>query len=255
MPISEVHAVGAPTAGGSMLLPYFPPVYPTPDTGVPGPDNEDLFNASCLASDLVGNLVYASGEGAVRTADAMQTYIVVGVITRKTNATTAIVQKEGYVSGLFTHLVPGKQYFLGANGNLASAPFAAGTVQYLQPVGMAVKDNVLYLQPSGTVTIRDPGEGGGGYVGPATLTGNGPPDFGLGKQGDIYYDVTPNQPIAFYGPKSADSWGPARVVGEGGGTGGGSQTRFGDGPPDANTPGQAGDVYIDNLTSDYYLYS
>jgi len=115
-----------------------------------------LGRANCLASDLVGDCVRITGP---KVSNRYQVTKVdptssgedqaVGVITRKYDPTTCVVQFHGPMSGVYTGLTPGKRYWIDSTARLtlAVATPAIGGVYYLQMMGVATDGDEILVDP------------------------------------------------------------------------------------------------------------
>lgn len=116
--------------------------------------------ADCAAGDLQGNTVYVtadviSGRYQVTTADYTDWDKLpgVGVIIEKSGPTECKVQLRGLVEGLFNGLLPGRPYFLGADGR-PSLTVTSAPATYIQRLGVALGSQVLFLEPNYHLTKR-----------------------------------------------------------------------------------------------------
>lgn len=127
-------------------------------TNTPTYANVNFFYATCAATDLVGNLVWAdTGSGqddAVTTADANLPIPVIGAIVAKADSTNCTVQTFGIISGIYSNLQANTQYFLGHMGQVISTPFD-NTIEFVQGIGSTVDSTTLYLRLSGSAVRRD----------------------------------------------------------------------------------------------------
>jgi hypothetical protein len=74
------------------------------------------------------------------------------VIIEKWNFTEALVQTLGEIKNIYTGLIPRERYFVGSDGrptNIPPTP-ALGSTVLVQPIGIALDDEVLQLVPSPT---------------------------------------------------------------------------------------------------------
>lgn len=123
-----------------------------------------LRRADCPASIVVGNLVKVSGP---KVAGRLQVALAdpaaspfrpaVGAVVRKYTATQCLIQATGPLLGVYTGLVPGASYYLGASGQLVDTPPASPA--RVQVMGVAWDDDELLLQ-----WYDEGGTGGGGGV-------------------------------------------------------------------------------------------
>lgn len=109
-----------------------------------------VANAGCLASDAVGDFVYATppvlGVPQVAKADILSLSKMpsIGVIIQKLTATTCIVLYEGiWTPGPV--LVPNKRYWIGSTGTFTDVRPAAPA--FLQLVAQAIDDTRLLVKP------------------------------------------------------------------------------------------------------------
>jgi len=115
------------------------------------------FNGTCLASAVVGDLVYVSAASkVVRLVDITDStkIPVVGCITSKPTSTSCVVQCAGLVSGVYAGLTPGQLYVAGTNGRptLTIPTPASGQSLFLQMVGIAIDTNMMLIQPATQLT-------------------------------------------------------------------------------------------------------
>lgn len=111
--------------------------------------------ANCLSTDVVGNLVYITGNsiGGIDQVTKCDVTIfssmpAIGIIVLKNNATTCLVQTFGDLS--LSGLTPGKRYFVGSDSNISATPPvpAPSTQNFVQVVGVASDSTHLILNPS-----------------------------------------------------------------------------------------------------------
>lgn len=127
--------------------------------------SQRLATAICLATDIVGDLLYINGNitGAdyqTEKADPVNNKMpAIAVIIYKITATRCVIQLEGNVNGIYTGLAAGKTYYVDATGRPSLVPPAAPVngKAYVQPIGVAVDAGVLRFGPSRQMTIlRNP---------------------------------------------------------------------------------------------------
>jgi hypothetical protein len=115
-----------------------------------------------MLTDQVGDSVYIRGQanGYYKVAKAdpgnLNKMPVVGVIIRKWDFTSALMQVAGEVRGIYSGLTPGKQYWVGPSSRpIRFADFSPGPGErYLaQELGQALDVGVLWLLPSHIVTV------------------------------------------------------------------------------------------------------
>ena len=109
----------------------------------------DTFDATCQATDAVGNLVYSKADNEVETIDITDSSKMpaVGIILEKITATTCVVQTFGPYE--IAGLTPGQRYWAGALG-VPSDLFptaASGGIAIAQVVGFALSTDELILDP------------------------------------------------------------------------------------------------------------
>lgn len=120
--------------------------------------------AICSANDLVGDLVYVTAglsgsEYQVAKADIStpEKMPVIAVIIAKLSNTRCVIQLQGEIKGVYTGLIPGKTYFVGADGRpsaLPPSPLGSGSKAYIQAAGVAVDDTILLFNPVNELKIR-----------------------------------------------------------------------------------------------------
>ena len=126
-----------------------------PQTNTATYANVNYYYATCQPSDLVGNLVYATGQdNTVSSADASSPLPVIGAIVAKSSATACTVQTFGIITGLYKNLLANTQYFLGHMGQVISTPFDS-SIEFVQGIGSSVDSETIYLRPSGSAVRRD----------------------------------------------------------------------------------------------------
>lgn len=107
------------------------------------------FDATCTASEAIGQPVYVSGINTVSQADASSesTADVVGFVVAKASTTSCTVRTNGVVSGL-SGLTPGTTYFLSeTTGGITSAPVTtSGAVLFA--IGKALSSTELIITVS-----------------------------------------------------------------------------------------------------------
>ena len=122
-----------------------------------------LGRANCLATDAVQDCVRITGP---KGSNRYQVTLVdptnptedqaVGVIVKKYDSTTCVVQFHGPMRSVYTGLAAGKRYWIGADGRLtltAGTP-GAGGIFYLQMMGVATSDDEILLDPHMPVRRR-----------------------------------------------------------------------------------------------------
>lgn len=118
--------------------------------------------AACAETDAIGDLVYVSGsmqdgDLAVNRADIKQFNKMpsVAIIVSKLSPTRCVVQTGGEVKGVYSNLSPGKVYFAGQTGRPVVDPPVPppGQYLYLQPIGIALGEDVLSLRPQLNLTM------------------------------------------------------------------------------------------------------
>lgn len=121
----------------------------------PSPSPVYSFSGTCLSSAQLGDLVYMTGgpSNEVRAIDLEDFYKMpaIGCIISKPTPTTCDVQTSNIVSGIYSGLTPGRIHFAGIGANpkpVYPAPIPAfGQTMYMQPIGIAISNNVLALAP------------------------------------------------------------------------------------------------------------
>jgi hypothetical protein len=121
------------------------------------------LDGKCLATDDVGDCVYATGTATagvypVTKVDPAQYSppLAFGIIIDKEDATTCKVRLSGLVAGIYGGMTPGDRMFLAPDGgltNVVPAP-AVGGYMMIQPMGIAVSDDAIAINPSLQVTRK-----------------------------------------------------------------------------------------------------
>jgi hypothetical protein len=123
----------------------------------PGPFIDSVFTGTCLATNIVGDIVRITGAGmTVDKADCTNEakMLAVGVIISKSGSTSCVVQTNDIVSGVYTGLTPGSLYFVGSNGRPTTtrpSPPTGGSV-LVQPIGYALDANLFLVSPGTNIT-------------------------------------------------------------------------------------------------------
>ena len=121
------------------------------------------FPAECLATDAVGDCVYArmnpiAGVYQVTRADPedWSMFPALGIISQKTGLTDCRVQYSGTVRGLYGGLQVSDLLFVGAAGRLVSTPPvpSVGGSVFVQAMGAVLGDDEFLVAPSMSVTKR-----------------------------------------------------------------------------------------------------
>jgi len=115
-----------------------------------------LGRANCLATDSVMDCVRITGS---KVSNRFQVTKVdptnpgedqaIGIIIKKYDPTTCVVQFHGPMRGVYTGLAPGKRYWIDTNARLTTAigTPAIGGVFYLQMMGVATDDEEILVDP------------------------------------------------------------------------------------------------------------
>jgi hypothetical protein len=123
---------------------------------------ESIVSANCLSSDTIGRAVFISGDDIsgvfqVETMDPQDGSKVpaIGIIISKSSPTDCQVQLFGQMKGIVTGLTPGKAIFVALDGSLSHSPPAPVlTIAYVQPIGIAMADDTVFVSPSLSITKR-----------------------------------------------------------------------------------------------------
>jgi len=134
------------------IIPTWIPIVPPPD-----PSLDNSFTGTCLATDIVGDLVYVTGASrAVTKADPTNSnkMPIVGCITSKSSSTDCIVQTNDLVPSVYSSLTPGKLHFVGIDGRPTAAviPPGIGETLLVQAIGFAIDSNLLLMSPGTLIT-------------------------------------------------------------------------------------------------------
>lgn len=120
--------------------------------------------ADCTVGESVGDFVFVvgapvAGRDQVQRADPSDydRMPAVGVITRKPTSTTCLVQWFGETPPIFTGLSAGEIYFVGYDSKIAEVPPTPVTTgMFVQPIGVALSPDKLYVQPDNHLIRRSP---------------------------------------------------------------------------------------------------
>lgn len=118
-----------------------------------------LRRATCASSDAVGDVVYVTGPevGSLLQVSALEVTgstdpAPAGVITRKIDATTCVVQLHGPTLDIYSGLTAGEVYFVGSDAIPTLTPAVGSHI-----IGLAIDDEKLFVQPRRITS----GNGGG----------------------------------------------------------------------------------------------
>ncbi len=89
------------------------------------------------------------------TADYTSNQPVLGIIVSKPTGLTAQVVSLGALRG-FSNLTVGARYFLGPQGRLITPPLTDPNMLYVHPVGTAIAEDTLFVQPNWPIVRRLP---------------------------------------------------------------------------------------------------
>lgn len=123
---------------------------------------DQLLEAFCFASDVVGRAVYIMGNKVgdkyqVTTVDIdnIITVPAIGIILEKLTSTTCIVQTGGIIRDIYTGLTPQKPLFIGTDGMLthtvASYPLTGRRAH--QMMGQALATTELFLHVKSPIIL------------------------------------------------------------------------------------------------------
>lgn len=152
--VSQVHA----TQGTD--YPYLQPVATSPaspstDTG-PADAAVIVGRYACGPSDAVLSVVRLSiANQGCETADYSSHQPVLGIIVNKPSSLVAQVVSLGALKG-FSNLQVGARYFLGSSGRLVTPPLGDPSMLYVHPVGVAISQDTLFVQPNWPIVRRLP---------------------------------------------------------------------------------------------------
>jgi hypothetical protein len=117
-----------------------------------------------MLTDQVGDSVFIRGamNGFYKVARTDPKYLTkmpaIGIIIRKWDYTSALVQLYGEIKGLYTGLSPGKRYFVGLDGRPALPEdfeeMDPGERWRIQTLGVSLDVGVLLLEPSNDLITR-----------------------------------------------------------------------------------------------------
>ena len=124
--------------------------------------SRDIREADCTVAEEIGHFVYVigdpvSGRDQIRKSDPSNydKMPAVGVLISKDTDTKCFVQWLGETPAIFTGLSTGEIYFLGADSNIAEVPPSpTPTGTFVQPIGVAVAPDRVYVRPEANLTLR-----------------------------------------------------------------------------------------------------
>lgn len=126
-------------------------------------ETRNTFPAECLATDAVGDCVYArqSAVGGVYQVTKVDphdeaTMPAVGIILSKTSDTDCVVQVAGLVEGVYGGMDIRKALYVDEDGGLTQVlpALVPGDRMFVQGMGMAVDEDALVLSPSASFARR-----------------------------------------------------------------------------------------------------
>ena len=125
---------------------------------------KDVRVAECTAAEAVGDFVCIvddppNGLDVVGKADPadVDKMPAVGVVVSKSTPTRCTVQWIGETPDIFTGLLSGKEYFVGADSRIAATPPVPTTVPlFTQFMGVATAPTRFYLRPNDRLIRRIP---------------------------------------------------------------------------------------------------
>lgn len=127
----------------------------------PGTNTTTQFVGECLPEMQVGDLVYVYEQGrVVRRANPHDFMMMpsVGAIIQKPMPTTAVVQTNGLVQGVYENLQPGTTYFVGKDSRPCLPPDLlpnnTGEQIFYQPIGVAIDMTIMLMSPSMNLTRK-----------------------------------------------------------------------------------------------------
>jgi hypothetical protein len=121
-----------------------------------------VFVANCLASDVVGDVVYITGDKAGLfyqvtkvDIDDLTKMPAAGVIIVKGSSTECIVQTAGIIAGIYTGLTPQLSLFVGTNGRLTHTvpPQPTTGPRVHQMMGIAIATTELLLDMKSPIIL------------------------------------------------------------------------------------------------------
>lgn len=115
---------------------------------------KDVRPALCTVSEEVGDFVYISGDQVgnrdqVRKADpSIPTKMpAVGAVIFKSDDTHCLVQWMGETPAVFSNLVAGRPYYVGADAKAAPQPIQDPSGLLAQIIGLATSSTKFYVRP------------------------------------------------------------------------------------------------------------
>jgi hypothetical protein len=113
------------------------------------------FDALCLSTDQLGDVVYISGDKIgsyyqVAKVDITTTTKMpaIGIIVQKLTSTTCVVMYSGEVTGLYTGMTPGETMFANSSSQLSETPPGAPTT------GIVAVQAIAYSLSSDTIVVK-----------------------------------------------------------------------------------------------------
>lgn len=122
------------------------------------------LDANCLSSDAVGHCVYVTGSKVgelyqvtkANPLDGATKMPSIGVLVEKLDAVTCKVQVTGVMEGIVSGLTPGRAVFVSSSGTIGHslAVPGPGSYAYIQPMGVALDDEVVLVMPDLSIIKR-----------------------------------------------------------------------------------------------------
>jgi len=125
-------------------------------------ESSNTFLADCLATDAVGDCVYATADpiGGIYQVTKCNPYTLatlpsIGIIRDKTTDTRCEVQYSGEMAGVYGSLDLSKPLFLGFDGGLTQiVPAPNGGPVWVQQMGKPLGQSIVLIRPSDLLTKR-----------------------------------------------------------------------------------------------------
>lgn len=125
-------------------------------------DAANTFLADCLATDAIGDCVYATADpiGGIYQVTKCNPYTLetlpsIGIIRSKTTDTRCEVQYSGEMAGVYGSLDLSKPLFIGFDGGLTQVvPAPNGGPVWVQQMGKPLGQTIVLIRPSDLLTKR-----------------------------------------------------------------------------------------------------
>lgn len=112
------------------------------------------FSGTCTSAEAIGDPVYATSAGILRTGDAatFSKSKIIGFIVSKANPTSCIVRVAGTIT--LSGLTPGVPYFLGISPTTLTAIPPSGAGSVVNCLGIARDSATFIILINSNITVR-----------------------------------------------------------------------------------------------------